>query len=59
MGNFQTEQSGHIVSTINQILNDKIKQYWETISVQLKNINERAHMKFSDYDRKMEAQIEN
>jgi hypothetical protein len=33
------EQSGNIVSTINQILNDKIKQYWETISAQLKSIN--------------------
>lgn len=46
MGHFQSEQSGNIVSTINQILNDKIKQYWETISAQLKNINERAHQKF-------------
>lgn len=42
-----------MISAINQIINDKTKQYWETISSQIKQIGEKVQQKFDH--RKLEA----
>jgi hypothetical protein len=46
----------YIVGTINQLINDKTKQAWETISTQLKQI--AAKTKAEVDPKKMEAMVQ-
>ncbi len=36
----------YVVSTINQIINDKMKQHWEALSSQIKRMSEKLNQKF-------------
>lgn len=37
---------GYIVATVNQIVNDKLKQHWEVLSAQIKRVSDKIGQKY-------------